>query len=148
LVNTHPDLAFAIGYVTCFLEEPQEDHLAVVKRILRYVADTSNWGLWFGWKKGNQALLIWFGDVDARKSTIWVIFFLENSLITWQSTKQRVVAQSSCESGYIVMVNATYQTLWIAHVLVKVQGSVLSMPLLRVGNKSTIALIMNPVLHR
>jgi hypothetical protein len=46
LVNTHPDLVFAIGYVSHFLEEPWEDHLAAVKRILRYVASTSNWGLW------------------------------------------------------------------------------------------------------
>jgi hypothetical protein len=47
LVNTHPDLAFAVGYVSHFLEELREDHLAVVKKILRYVAGTCNWGLWF-----------------------------------------------------------------------------------------------------
>jgi hypothetical protein len=70
-----------------FLEEPQEDHLTVVKKILRYVADTCNWGLWFGRKKGNQSLLTGFsdadfaGDVDARKSTTWIIFFLANNSI-------------------------------------------------------------------
>jgi hypothetical protein len=32
------------------------------------------------------------GDVDARKRTTGVIFFLVNSPITWQSMKQRVVA--------------------------------------------------------
>jgi hypothetical protein len=42
LVNTRPNLAFAIGYVSCFLEEPREDHLAAVMRILRYVAGTSS----------------------------------------------------------------------------------------------------------
>jgi hypothetical protein len=31
-VNTHPDLAFVVGYVSHFLEEPREDHLAEVKR--------------------------------------------------------------------------------------------------------------------
>jgi hypothetical protein len=40
-------------------------------------------------KKGNQALLIGFsdvdfaGDVDASKSTTLVIFFLANNPITW-----------------------------------------------------------------
>jgi hypothetical protein len=48
------------------------------------------------------------GDVDARKSTTWVIFFLANSPITWQSMKQKVVAQSSCESE---SANAMYQAL-------------------------------------
>jgi hypothetical protein len=88
LVNTRPDLVFAISYVSRFLEEPWEDHLATVKKILRYVAGNCNWGLWFGRKKENQALLIGFcdadfaEDVDARKSTIGVIFFLVNSMIT------------------------------------------------------------------
>jgi hypothetical protein len=88
LVNTHPDLAFTIGYVSHFLEEPQEDHLAAVKKILCYVAGTCNWGLWFGQKKGNQTLLTGFsdadfaGDVDARKSTTGVIFFLVSNPIT------------------------------------------------------------------
>jgi hypothetical protein len=99
--------------VSPFLEEPQEDHLTTVKKILRYVAGTCNWGLWFGRKKRNQALLIGFsdadfvGDVDARKRTTGVIFFLVNSPITCQSMKQKVMAQSSCELEYIAAANVT-----------------------------------------
>jgi hypothetical protein len=55
LVNTCPDLAFTVGYMSRFLELPHEDHLAAMNRILRYVVHTSNWGLWFSQKKGNQA---------------------------------------------------------------------------------------------
>jgi hypothetical protein len=97
-----------------------------LKKILHYVVGTCNWGLWFERKKGNQALLTGFsdadfvGDVDARKSTTWVIFFLVNNSIMWQSTKQKVVAQSSCESEYITAANATYQALWLARVLAEV----------------------------
>jgi hypothetical protein len=87
------------------------------------------------------------GDVDARKSITNIIFFLANSPITWQSTKQKDVAQSSYESEYIATANATYQALWLARVLAEVQGSTPSTPLLRVDNKSVIALIKNPVLH-
>jgi hypothetical protein len=47
-VNTRPDLTFVVGYVSNFLYEPQEDHLVAVKKILHYVVDTYNWGLWFG----------------------------------------------------------------------------------------------------
>jgi hypothetical protein len=89
LVNIRPDLAFAVGYVSYFLEDPREDHLVVVKKILHYVAGTCNWGLWFGQKKGNQALLTGFsdadfaGDIDVRKNTTEVIFFLTNNPIMW-----------------------------------------------------------------
>jgi hypothetical protein len=44
LVNTRPDLVFAVVYVSRFLEESREDHLAAMKRILHYVAGTSNGG--------------------------------------------------------------------------------------------------------
>jgi hypothetical protein len=154
LVNTRPNLTFVVGYVSHFLEEPQEDHLAAVKKILCYVAGTCNWGLWFGRKKGNHALLTVFSDadftrdVDARKSTTWVIFFLVNRPTTGQSMKKKVVAQSSCESEYITTTNATCQTLWLARVLAEVQGSAPSTTLLRVDNKSAIALIKNLMLHR
>jgi hypothetical protein len=45
LVNTHPGLAFVVGYMSHFLEEPREDHLTTMKKILRYVTGTCNWGL-------------------------------------------------------------------------------------------------------
>jgi hypothetical protein len=116
-VNTRPDLAFAVGYVSHFPEETREDHLASVKKILRYVVGICNWELWFGRKKGNHALLIGFsdadfaGDIDARKSTTGVIFFLVNNPIMWQSMKQKVVAQSSYESEYIAAANVMCQAL-------------------------------------
>jgi hypothetical protein len=60
------------------------------------------------------------GDINVRKSTIVVIFFLVNSPITWQSTKQKVVAQFSYESEYIAAANVTCQVLWLARVLPEV----------------------------
>lgn len=153
LVNTRPDLAFAVGYVSRFLEEPREDHLAAVKHILRYVAGTRSWGLWFGKKKEKEARLFGFSDsdyardVDARKSTTGVISFLMSSPITWVSKKQKVVAQSTCEAEYIAAANATCEALWLTRILAELQGAATSVPLIRVDNKSAISLIKNPVLH-
>ena len=150
LVNTRPDLAFAVGYVSRFLE-PHADHMVVVKHILRYVVGTCDWGLCFK-KKQEQAVLIGFsdsdfgGNVDSRKSTTGVIFFLVCSPITWQSTKHKVVAQSSCEAEYIAAANAACQALWLSRVLGKLQGIDPSAPKLKVDNRSAIALIKNPVL--
>ena len=40
LVHTRPDIAFAVGYVSHFMEDPREDHWAMVKQLLRYVKGT------------------------------------------------------------------------------------------------------------
>ena len=37
LVHTRPDIVFAVGYVSRFMEDPREDHWAAVKRLLHYV---------------------------------------------------------------------------------------------------------------
>ena len=41
------------------------------------------------------------GDVDDRKSTSEMIYFLSGGAICWQSSKQKIVALSSCEAEYI-----------------------------------------------
>ena len=40
-------------------------------------------------------------DVDDRKSTSGMIYFLSGGAICWQLTKQKVVALSSCKAEYI-----------------------------------------------
>ncbi|XP_066360981.1 uncharacterized mitochondrial protein AtMg00810-like [Miscanthus floridulus] len=37
LVHTRLDIAFAVGYISRFMENPREDHWTAVKRLLRYV---------------------------------------------------------------------------------------------------------------
>ena len=76
-----------------------------------------------------------------------MIFFLIGSPITWQSKKQKVAAQSSCQAEYIAAANATCEALWLARVLAEVQGKTPSVPTLLVDNKSAIALTKNHVLH-
>jgi hypothetical protein len=84
LVNTRPDISFIVGYVSQFLEDPREDHMAAVKHIVRYIAGTYSWGLWFSQKKGKEAVLIVYSDsdyavdMDKRKSTTGVISSLSS----------------------------------------------------------------------
>ncbi|KAL8106265.1 hypothetical protein AgCh_029885 [Apium graveolens] len=65
LVHTRSDISYAVGMVSHFMERPTEQHLSAVKRILRYVADSDSGG-----------------NVDDRKSTSGMAFYLSESLIT------------------------------------------------------------------
>ena len=64
VVHTRPDIVFAVGYVSRFIEDPREDHWAVVKRLLRYVKGTVDQGIIF-LKTGRSRLqLTVFSDAD------------------------------------------------------------------------------------
>ncbi|XP_066395713.1 uncharacterized mitochondrial protein AtMg00810-like [Miscanthus floridulus] len=47
LVHTRPDIAFAMGYVSHFMEDPREHHWVTVKRLLRYGKGTDGQGIVF-----------------------------------------------------------------------------------------------------
>ena len=47
LVHTRSNIAFTMGYVSHFMEDPREDHWAMVKRLLRYVKGTVDQGIIF-----------------------------------------------------------------------------------------------------
>ena len=47
LLHTRPNITFAMGYVSRFMEDPREDHWAAVKRLLRYVKGTVDQGIVF-----------------------------------------------------------------------------------------------------
>jgi hypothetical protein len=153
LVNTRLDLVFSVGYVSRYMEETHEDHLAAVKQILRYIAGTSGVGVFCPRKKEDMAELMGYsdndlvGDLDSRKSTCGILFFLGKNPVSWQSTKQRVVTLSSCEAEYIAAATPACQGVWLAWLLSELKDAEIQVPVLRVDNKSTISLVKNPVHH-
>jgi hypothetical protein len=44
LVHSRPDIAYAAGYVSRFMERPTTEHLSAVKFLLYYIAGTKNFG--------------------------------------------------------------------------------------------------------
>jgi hypothetical protein len=113
LVHTRPDISFAVGYVSRFMEAPTTEHLAAVKHLLRYIAGTINLGCSFT-AKGEEKLTGYSdsdmaGDVDDRRSTSGVLFLLGNNPVTWHSVKQKIVALSSCEAEYVVVMTVACQ---------------------------------------
>jgi hypothetical protein len=87
------------------------------------------------------------GDPVDRKSTSDMIYFLSNNPITRQSSKQKVVALSSCEAEYIAASAAACQGVWLACLMGELLDMEVSAPLLMVDNKVAISLIKKPVLH-
>lgn len=52
VVYTRPDIALAVGMVARFSTNPKENHMMAIKRIMRYLKGTEDYGLWYN-KGGN-----------------------------------------------------------------------------------------------
>lgn len=134
LICTRPDILFAVGVVSCFMEAPTSTHLKVAKRILRYLKGTIDLGLFYS--SSNDFNLVGYcnsdyaGDVDDGKSTSGFVFFLGDCVISWSTKKQSIVTLSTCEAEYVAATSCTCHAIWLC-----------------VDNKSVQALAKNPVNH-
>ncbi|XP_074373621.1 secreted RxLR effector protein 161-like [Apium graveolens] len=152
LVNTRPNISYLVGIASRFMERPTVLHLNAMKRILRYVKGTLNYGLIY--KKGHGDYLLagysdsdLAGNVDDRKSTRGMAFYLNESLITWVPQKQRCVALSSCEAEFMAATAAVCQGIWLQKVLSYISEVKAGPVILYVDNRSVIDLTKNPVFH-
>ncbi|XP_066381982.1 secreted RxLR effector protein 161-like [Miscanthus floridulus] len=88
LVHTRPDIAFIVGYISRFIEDPREDHWAMVKRLLCYAKGTVDHGIIFPKTGGSRLQLTMLsdvdmaGDIDGRWSTSGVLVFLGSAPIS------------------------------------------------------------------
>lgn len=155
LVNSRPDLAFAVGMVCRFMEaldkEPGQ-HWAAVERIIRYVAGTLSYGCKFthGGRVTPTLLLAYTdqaGDLVKRKSTSGILFFLGSNLVTWSSQKQWDVALSSCEAEYVAAALGACQGVWLSRLIAELKNEKVHKFRLSVDNQSAIELSKNPVYH-
>ncbi|KAL8105893.1 hypothetical protein AgCh_029627 [Apium graveolens] len=150
LVHIRPDIVYSVGIVSRFMERPTLMHLNAAKRVLRYVHGTLNFGLTHTNDSGN-IILTGYTDSDLagnlvdRKSTGGMAFYLNKSLITWVSQKQRSVALSSCEAEFIAATAAGCQAIWLKNLLSMITGERIGPVVLYIDNKSAIDLVKNPV---
>ena len=87
------------------------------------------------------------GDVEDRKSTTGVVYFLGNSLVTGASQKQKIVALSSCEAEYVAAAAAACQGIWLSRLIADMMGTKEATVKLLMDNMFAIALSRNPVHH-
>lgn len=87
------------------------------------------------------------GDLDDRKSTGGMAFYLNDCLVSWNSQKQKTVALSSCEAEFMAATAVACQALWLRSLLAELMGKEPKAVKVLVDNKSAIALMKNPVFH-
>jgi len=150
LTASRPDITFAVGVCARYQAEPKISHLTQVKRILKYINSTSDYGIMYSHSENSMLFgycnADWAGSADDRKSTSGGCFFLGNNLISWFSKKQNCVSLSTVEVEYIAAGSSCSQLVWMKQMLKEynVEQNVLT---LYCDNLSAINISKNPIQH-
>jgi hypothetical protein len=85
LTATRPNIMYYVSLISRYMENLTEMHLLAAKRILRYLQEIRDFGLFY--KKGEKLKLFGFtdsdyaGDQDNRRSTLGYVFMLGTSAV-------------------------------------------------------------------
>ena len=72
LTASRPDISYSVGVCARYQANPKESHMIALKRIIKYVKTTADFGMWYS-KDTNSVLARysdadWARNVDDRKS--------------------------------------------------------------------------------
>jgi len=122
MTHTRPDTAFAVGYLSRYVDNFRQEHWSAAKRVLKYLSRTQDEYLTY--KSGNPAIeLKCYVDADyaackdTRKSVSGFVITIGESVISWRSKKQPVVALSTSEAEYIALSEGIRESVWIKGML-------------------------------
>jgi hypothetical protein len=150
LTASRPDIAFAVAVCARYQAERKVNHINQVKRILKYVNGTSDYGMLYSHGSGSMLTgycdADWAGGADDRKSTSGGCFFLGNNLISWFSKKQNCVSLSTAEAEYIAAGSSCSQLVWMKQILSEYNVTQEVMTLY-CDNLSAINISKNPIQH-
>jgi hypothetical protein len=152
LTFTRPDIAYAVQQVCLYMHDPRESHLAAMKRILRYLRGTPDYGLLL--RRSRSADLVvytdadWAGCPDTRRSTSGYAVFLGDNLVSWSAKRQTVVSRSSAEAEYRAVANGVAEATWLRQLLLELQAPPSQCTLVYCDNISAVYLSTNPVQHQ
>ncbi|KAK8670697.1 hypothetical protein V6N13_037315 [Hibiscus sabdariffa] len=117
MICTRPDLSHALSMTSRYQANPGESHWVAVKNILKYLRRTKDIFLVYG---GEEQLSIkgytdasFQTDKDDSRSQSGFVFCLNGGAVSWKSSKQDTVADSTTEAEYIAASEAAKEAVWI-----------------------------------
>ncbi|GJZ54752.1 ribonuclease H-like domain-containing protein [Tanacetum coccineum] len=120
LTFTRPDLSYVVQHISLYMHDPREPHLTALKRIIRYVQGTLEFGLQLYASSGSS--LVAYSNAD------WV-----GCHATCRST-------SGAEAEYRCVANAIAETAWLRNLLQEPHTPLLTATIVYFDNVSAVLL--------
>jgi hypothetical protein len=133
------------------MHDPREHHLTALKRLLRYLRGTIDYGLLL--HQSSVELVVytdadWPGCPDTRRSTSGYAVFLGGNLVSWSSKRQPVVSRSSADAEYRAVANGVAEASRLRQLLAELHTPSSRSTLIYCDNVSAVYLFTNPIQHQ
>jgi hypothetical protein len=117
LVNTRPDIFYALNVLSQFMSQPKHTHWIAAKHVSRYLRGTIGYGLRYASSVDlslqGYVNADWAGSAVDRKSTTSCCFTLGSTMVSWCSRKQSSVALRIVEAEYIALSLVVREAVWL-----------------------------------
>jgi len=105
MIGTRPDIAFAVGLLSRFNQDPRMPHYAAAKRILSYLKGIADAGLLLGKRQTEKENRLscfvdssYADDFDTRRSTSGFLMMYNDVPVIWKSRLQSMATHSTTEA--------------------------------------------------
>ncbi|KAJ9535780.1 hypothetical protein OSB04_un001068 [Centaurea solstitialis] len=118
MLCTRPDVAYSVSVTSRYQQNPGEAHWVAVKNILKYLRRTKEMFLVFGGSEDEISVTGYSDasfqtDRDDYRSQSGYVFTLNGGAISWKSSKQDTIADSTTEAEYIAASDAAKEAVWL-----------------------------------
>jgi histone deacetylase 1/2 len=149
---TRPDLSYTVNKLCQFMQKPLHSHWKAVKRTLRYIFGTLDYGLHYKPSSCNTITGFndsdWASDPSDMRSTTGFSLFLGKNLVSWLAKKQKVVSRSSTEAEFQSLASLAAEISYLQNLLIELHSSSSSTTAtIWCDNSSAVLLTANLVLH-
>ncbi|KAJ9552754.1 hypothetical protein OSB04_016799 [Centaurea solstitialis] len=122
MLCTRPDVAYSVSVTSRYQQNPGEPHWVAVKNILKYLRRTKEMFLVFGGTEDEISVTGYSDasfqtDRDDFRSQSGYVFTLNGGAISWKSSKQDTIADSTTEAEYIAASDAAKEAVWLRNFL-------------------------------
>ncbi|GJR05347.1 ribonuclease H-like domain-containing protein [Tanacetum coccineum] len=151
LTFTRPDLSYAVQQVCLYMHDPHDPHFTALKRILRYVRGTLDYGLQLHVSSTTQLTaytdIDWVGCPVTRRSTSGYCVFFGDNLLSRSAKRRVILSRSSAKVEYLGVANVVAETDWIRNLLRELHTPLCTATLVYCDNVSAVYMSANPVQH-
>ncbi|KAJ9538613.1 hypothetical protein OSB04_031346 [Centaurea solstitialis] len=118
MLCTRPDVAYSVSVTSRYQQNPGEAHWVAVKNILKYLRHTKEMFLVFGGSEDEISVTGYSNasfqtDRDDFRSQSRYVFTLNGGAISWKSSKQDTIADSTTKAEYIAAPDAAKEAVWL-----------------------------------